>query len=82
MNIINFEDISSLAYKEGMLSVWIEFENNGLFTHLTYGFDGEKYYTLGEGVWNPMYVKTYEDFINRIEENSVFYEGSCLLKIK
>lgn len=82
MNIISFDDIITMSKKENMVDIWIEFENNNLYTHRTYGFDGEQYYSLGDRYWNPLYVKTYENFIDFVKRESVFYDGSCLLKIK
>ena len=82
MNILSYEDLLQIANKEQMLEIWIEFAKESLCTHRTYGYDGKSFYILGERVWNPLYIKSYDNFIEYLEQESVFYDGSCLLKIK
>ena len=82
MRYVSFDDIKDIARKELMTDIWIEFESGSLCIGFVYGYDGERYYCLGDRCWNPIYEKTREGFEKYVEDESHHYHKPCLLKIK
>lgn len=82
MKILLLEDIATIASKESMDTVYLEFEQGGLYTYQTYGLQNNIGYCLGDKGWNPMYTSTLEDFMDKVKKNSPFQSGSILVKIK
>lgn len=82
VKVIDWSEVPDIAKKENMVDIWIAFEDRGLSCHFTYGFNGEQYYSLGDRYWHPLYIKTYERFLEYIDEENLYYNGTVLVKVK
>lgn len=82
VEIMNTSEYLDAVSNENMVDIYMDIQCGGVTPYLMYGFDGESWYTLTERYWRPIYVKDFESFLNYIKENSVFYHGSSLVKLK
>lgn len=82
MKILTLEDFKKIVNCELMQEIYLEIEFCSLYAHMTYAYDGVRFYRLGDKGWNSIYVNKHEDFYNYVERNSPFYDGSSLVRLK